>query len=127
VVSLDSATGVSYGYKREVGLDLNEMVEDGDTIAFDAVLYNESDWQGRIERYTLAPYVEADYILVDYTPNTTADYILSANLERQYDNYTIAKRYYSYDRRGILSIAAEMILYPEWRAQVVYILWERAD
>jgi hypothetical protein len=127
VISLDSATGVWCSYKKEVGLDLNERMEDGDTIAFDAVLYNESDWHGRIERYSLAPYLESDYVLIDYAPNTTADYILSVNLERQYDNYTIVKKYYNYDRRGILSIAVETLLQPEWKAQVVYILWERAD
>jgi hypothetical protein len=93
-------------------MDMNERLNEGDIVAFDSVTFFGVNGENGIDRYILAPYVEGDYILVDYSPNTTVDYIISAEPDNEYNNYTLIKKYYSEDRRGIISVAVETILSP---------------
>jgi hypothetical protein len=128
IVSINTSTGISYSYNKELGMDMNERLNEGDIVAFDSVTFFGVNGENGIDRYILAPYVEGDYILVDYSPNTTVDYIISAEPDNEYNNYTLIKKYYSEDRRGIISVAVETILSPGQSSKVaIYVLWERDE
>lgn len=132
IVNLNDNTGIAYSYNRELGEDMNNIIENGDVIMLDGIDYVKANNNSRIDRYILAPYVTKNYRIINFDSNNIPDYIITQNPDAAFKNYTILKTYYSHDKRGIFTQTYNFLYHvfidPNERDRVpVYIVWERDE
>jgi hypothetical protein len=130
VSSLNDNTGVSYEYNRRLGEDMNRYIEDGDVIMLDGISFVKPHNQSKFDRYILAPYVTKTYRIINFDSNETPDYIITQNIDINFHNYSVLKRYYNNDKNGIFTQIYNLLHltftdYHEGERTPIYILWER--
>ncbi|UCF07737.1 MAG: hypothetical protein JSW28_08865 [Thermoplasmata archaeon] len=130
VVSINDNTGMHFSYRRELGEDMNDLLEDGDVIMFDGIDFIKSHNGSRFDRYCLAPYVKKEYRIINYDSNETPDFIITQNNEISFQNYSIIRRYYVQDKKGVFTQIYNEIYKaikhpPELQKEPEYIVWGR--
>jgi hypothetical protein len=132
IVNLNDNTGISYSHNRELGEDMNNIMEDGDVIMLDGIDYVKAHNSSQIDRYILAPYVTKNYRIINFDSNEAPDYIITQNPDAEFENYKILKTYYGHDRRGVFTqiynYLYHMFIDQNERDRVpAYIVWERDE
>jgi hypothetical protein len=103
VVGVNDNTGARYEHWRQLGEDMDELLEDGDIIMLDGIDFIKDHNGSSFDRYVLAPYTGKEYRIVNFDSNETPDYILTKNRHITYDNYTVFRQYFNTGHKGVFT------------------------